>query len=51
MLFKREEVSVLRRGDRTAWIVTGFALLGAFGALAASAGGRRFVCPNCKMSL
>jgi hypothetical protein len=37
--------------DRTAGILTGFALLGAFGALAASAGGRRFVCPNCNMSL
>lgn len=37
--------------DRTAGILTGFALLGALGALAASGRGPRFVCPNCNMSL
>lgn len=37
--------------DRTAGILTGFALLGAFGALAASGRGHRFVCPNCNKSL
>jgi hypothetical protein len=45
----------MRRGesaDRVVPVIVGFALLGAFGALAAASGrGPRFTCPSCSLQI